>query len=259
MRIIAVTNIKGGVGKTTTAVNLAYEAARTGLRTVLWDLDSQGAATWLLRAPGLVRASAKKLVRGDQTLDELLAPTLHDRLEVLPSDRSFRHFDRHLHSHESPAGRLLKLSRALHERCDLLLLDCPPGMSLLTESVLHAADAVVVPLVPAPLSVRMLDELHECVRANGWTDLTVLPFFSMLDRRRALHAQLAATVRVRFPATLATEVPYSSDIERMTVRQAPIAAFAPSSDAARNYARLYAEVALHAGLPAADPTVPASG
>ena len=107
MQIVAVTNIKGGVGKTTTAVNVAYTASRAGLRTVLWDLDAQGAATWLLRIDPEGEVSAKRLVRGEQDLDALLEPTAYPGLEVLPADASFRDFDRYLHERKRPAERLL--------------------------------------------------------------------------------------------------------------------------------------------------------
>ena len=241
MQIVAVTNIKGGVGKTTTAVNVAYTASRAGLRTVLWDLDAQGAATWLLRIDPEGEVSAKRLVRGEQDLDALLEPTAYPGLEVLPADASFRDFDRYLHERKRPAERLLKLSRVLRERCDLLVLDCPPGMSLLSEAVLRAADAVVVPVIPTPLSSRMLEELRDCVARMGW-NLALMPFFAMVDRRRALHAEVISAVRAMHPATLATELPYSSEIERMTLRRAPLSAYAPRSLAASLYSALFAEI-----------------
>ncbi len=247
MRIIAVTNIKGGVGKTTTAVNLAHVASRAGLRTALWDLDSQGASTWLLRVKPEAGASAKRLVRGEQDLDVLLEPTAYPGLEVLPADASFRDFDRYLYERKRPAERLLKLSRVLRERFDLLLLDCPPGMSLLSEAVLRAADAVVVPVIPTPLAARMLEELQDCIHRLGW-DIALLPFFSMVDRRRALHVDLINALRSVQPSMLATELPYSSEIERMTVRRAPLSAYAPRSVAASLYGALFAEI--QAGLQA---------
>jgi cellulose biosynthesis protein BcsQ len=242
MQILAVTNIKGGVGKTTTAVNLAFLAAGSGMRTVLWDLDPQGAATWLLRGEPDERISAKKLVRGRQDLQEILSSTEHERLQLVPADPSYRNIDIHMSERKHPTERLMRMSRSLEVACDLLVLDCPPGMSLLSENVLRAADAVVVPMVPAPLSLRMLDELLLFVERTGWRDLRLLAFFSMVDRRKALHGETTTQARARFPSILATEVPYWSEIERMSVRRAPIAAYAPHGAAARIYESLWAEV-----------------
>src|SRR6202043_244644 len=199
VKIIAVTNIKGGVGKTTTAVNLAYLCAAGGWTTLLWDLDSQGGATYAV----------------------------------------------HLAARRHPTGRLLKMSRPLRELYAALFLDCPSGISLLSENVLRAADVVIVPLVPTPLSVRMFMQLRDFVVSEGWSDLKLLPFFSMVDRRRALHPELIANARQQFPTMLATEVPYSSEIERMSVRRAPLPAYAPKSEPARIYGALWAEIREH--------------
>jgi cellulose biosynthesis protein BcsQ len=247
MHVVAVTNIKGGVGKTTTAVNLAYLAAQSGRSTVLWDLDPQGAATYTLRGEPNDRASAKKLVRGKRELLELVAPTPYSGLSLVPSDFSFRNLDVHLSERKHPTERLMMMTRSLHDAIELLILDCPPGMTLLTENVLRAADALVVPVVPAPLSLRMLDQLGEFIRHTGWTDIRILPFFSMVDRRKSLHDAVIANARIRHPEMLATEIPYWSDIERMTVRRAPLPAFAPASPAAVLYAGLWKEVAERLG------------
>ena len=242
MQIIAVSNIKGGVGKTTTAVNLSWLAAEQGRQTVLWDLDPQGAATYLLRGERNDRASARKLVSGKRELDELLTSTMHPRLQLVASDPSYRDFDIHLSARKHPTERLLRMSRTLREHCDCLFLDCPPGMSLLSENVLRAADIVLVPLVPSPLSVRMLEQLVDFIAERRWLDLRLLPFFSMVDHRRSLHAALIAATRSQHPGTLATELPYWSEIERMTIRRAPLPAFAPCSPAALLYAELWREV-----------------
>jgi chromosome partitioning protein len=242
MQIIGVSNIKGGVGKTTTAVNLAFLAASAGRRTVLWDLDPQGAATYLLGGEASELASASKLVRGRRELQEILAPTQFENLTLLPADMSYRNFDVHMSAEKHPTRRLMMMARPLQDDCDLLLLDCPPGISLLSENVLRAADAIVVPTLPAPLSLRMLEQLRDFVAAKGWSDLAVLPFFSMVDRRRSLHEQIIAEARSRCPSILETEVPYWSEIERMSVRRAPLPAFAPHSPAAEIYAALWKEI-----------------
>jgi chromosome partitioning protein len=248
MKIVAVTNIKGGVGKTTTAVNLAFLSAAAGGRTLLWDLDPQGAATYILRCEAGEHASAKKLVSGKRELPELLVPTGYAKLDVLPSDFSYRNFDVHLSGRKRPTERLLKMSRSLRADYDALFLDCPPGISLLSENVLRAADAVVVPLLPTPLSVRMLEQLREFIAVNEWTDLRLLPFFSMVDRRKSLHAEVIESTRKRFPELLAAEVPYWSEIERMSERRAPIPAYAPSSAAAQIYSALWREIVAKTAL-----------
>jgi cellulose biosynthesis protein BcsQ len=242
VKIIAITNIKGGVGKTTTAVNLAYLCAAAGRTTLLWDLDPQGAATYILRCEASESVPAKKLVSGKRELPELLVPSAYDNLHVIPSDFSYRNFDVHLSGRKRPTERLLKMSRSLRELYSALFLDCPPGISLLSENVLRAADAVVVPLVPTPLSVRMLMQLRDFITASGWSDLTLLPFFSMVDRRKSLHRDVIDRTRERMPEVLATEVPYSSEIERMSQRRRPLPAYSPRSEVGQIYAQLWQEI-----------------
>ena len=117
----------------------------------------------------------------------------------MPADFSYRNFDVHLSERKRPTERLLKMSRSLREVYSALFLDCAPGISLLSENVLRAADAIIVPLLPTPLSVRMLVQLQDFISGEGWTDLMLLPFFSMVDRRRSLHHDIMASTREQFP------------------------------------------------------------
>ena len=242
MEIIAVYNIKGGVGKTTTAVNLAYRSGVDGWPTLIWDLDPQGAATYILRRDAYVEGGSKELIGGDSDTAELAVTTDHPNLDLLPADLSYRRMDVHLNKRKNPATRLMKLMRPLQERYASVILDCPPGMSLVSENVMHAANALVVPLLPSPLSVRMLDQLFDFIERKGWADLKVLPFFSMVDRRRGLHLETTASLRERYPAILATEVPYGSQFERIAARRAPIESYAPGSAGAEIYRQLWREI-----------------
>ncbi len=242
MKIIAVTNIKGGVGKTTTSVNLAYLCSAGAQATLLWDLDPQGAASYILRCEAAEPVSVKRIISGKRELPELVIATAYPKLDVLPADFSYRNFDLHLSERKRPTERLLKMSRSLRDLYDYLVLDCPPGISLLSENVLRAADAVIVPLLPTPLSVRMLIQLRDFVAASDWLGLKLLPFFSMVDRRKALHTEVIASTRREFPEILATEVPYWSEIERMSERRAPLSAYAPHSPAGLIYATLWQEI-----------------
>ncbi len=242
MEIIAIYNIKGGVGKTTTAVNVAYRSAADGWPTLLWDLDPQGAATYILRGDPHVEGGSKHLIRGDSELEEFVRATNYRGLDLVPADLSYRRMDIHLQQRKNPATRLLKLMRPLQRRYASLILDCAPGMSLVSENIMHAADALVVPLLPSPLSVRTLEQLYAFVAKRQWTDLEILPFFSMVDRRRQLHRETVEALRGRFPGILATEVPYGSEFERLTARRAPVESYAPASAAAAIYRALWQEI-----------------
>jgi len=249
MKIIAVTNIKGGVGKTTTAVNLAYLCAASGKQTLVWDLDPQGGATYLFGIDPNEHesASAKELLKGKRDVPELIVETGYANLALLPADFSYRKFDIHLNERKNPTRRLLKLSRSMSEAYEVLFLDCPPGISLLSENVLHAADVVIVPLLPTPLSLRMLAQLRDFLDDRGWGDVKLLPFFSMVDIRRSLHRELMASTRKQFPTVLDTDVPYWSEIERMSLRRAPLPAFSPHGTATLRYAALWREMSARMG------------
>lgn len=252
MHIVAVTNIKGGVGKTTACVNLAYLSALAGNHTLLWDLDPQGAATFALGHDPAGKVSAKKLVSGKCEPLDVVVATHHDRLDLLPADLSFRKFDVHLSRSDFPTEWLLKTRHLLTRSYDVLFMDCPAGISLLSENVLRAADVIVTPIVPSPLSVRTLRQLRAFLDESGWSDIRLLPFFSMVDRRRSLHADIIDSTRAAFPAMLATEIRYSSDIERMSVRRAPIPSYAPGSSASAAYEALWHEITLN--VPALRPS-----
>jgi cellulose biosynthesis protein BcsQ len=190
VRVLAILNIKGGVGKTATAVNLGFLAARSGLRTLIWDLDPQGAASFYLRVKPKIRGGGKKLIRAKLDIDALIKGSDYEGLDLLPADFSYRKMDIALDGIEKPKRQLGRLIDPLSAEYDLALLDCPPGMTLVLESVLAAAEGILVPTIPTILSIRTLDQLARHLQKKGPRKLAVLPFFSMVDRRRTLHREI---------------------------------------------------------------------
>ena len=257
MKTFATYNIKGGVGKTSTAVNLSYLAARDGYRVLLWDLDAQGAASFLFRVKPRVKGGGKALIKGSRPIDDAIKATDFDHLDLLPSDFTYRNLDLLLDAAKKPARRLGSLLAPLSAEYDVVFLDCPPGISLLSESVLHAADTILVPLIPTTLSVRTLDQLTEFISGLDGTKPEILAFFSMIDRSKRLHREIAEQLPEQRADVATAVIPALSLIERMSVQRAPVTAFAPRSVPARRYAELWQEVRKRTGLP--DPPADAAG
>jgi cellulose biosynthesis protein BcsQ len=248
VRIFATYNIKGGVGKTTAAVNLAYLSAVDGSRTLLWDLDPQGAASFLFRIKPRVKGGGKALISGTKALDDAIKGTDFDRLDLLPADFTYRNMDLLLDTDgksgagAKPTRKLARLLKPLAAEYDHVFLDCPPSISLVSENVMHAADVLIVPLIPTTLSVRTLDQLTEFVAGFNGHRPQVRAFFSMVDGRKKLHQEITRDLRAERPGVAATPIPALSMIERMSVERAPVTAFAPGSAAARAYRALWSEV-----------------
>ncbi|HXS62393.1 MAG TPA: AAA family ATPase [Streptosporangiaceae bacterium] len=252
MKVIATYNIKGGVGKTATAVNIAYLAARDGYRVLLWDLDPQAAASFLFRVRPKVKGGGKALIAGKRPVDDAIKATDFDNLDLLPADFTYRHLDLHLDGERKSATRLRSLLTPLRREYDLVVLDCPPSISLLSENVLHATDLLLVPLIPTTLSVRTLDQLTDFIAGFERRQPEILAFFSMLDRRKRLHREIAEELPAKRDDVAAVAIPALSAIEQMSVHRAPVSATAPRSQAARCYGDLWSEARSRAQLPKLD-------
>ncbi len=242
MKVLATYNIKGGVGKTATAVNLAYLAASQGMRTLVWDLDPQGASSYYFRVKARVKGGGKKLILGELDLDSRIKATDFEGLDLLPADFSYRHMDLELNQTKNPVKQIARVLEPLAREYELLFIDCAPSISLVSESVFRAADVLLVPTIPTPLSLRTLLQLLKSLREVKAKRLGVFPFFCMVDRRKALHrstADLAGEIPLPF---LRTEIPYSSHIEQMGIQRAPLHTFARSSAGADAYSALWREV-----------------
>jgi len=242
MKVYATYNIKGGVGKTSTAVNLAHLAALDGHNVLLWDLDPQGAATYMFRVRPKVKGGGRALLQGSRPLDEAIKATDFDGLDVLPADFRYRNLDVQLDDMKRPTRRIGELLRSQRSQYDMVFLDCPPGISLLSENVLHAVDTVLVPMIPATLSIRTFDQLTGFVRDFQGRRPRVRAFFSMVDRRKRLHCDLVRSLPSERSGILATSIPALSIIEQMAEHRAPVTAVAPHSPAAHCYKALWSEI-----------------
>jgi cellulose biosynthesis protein BcsQ len=235
MASVAIYSPKGGVGKSTCAVNLAYLSASTSKRrTLLWDIDAQGAAGFLLRV-ARPRDAANKIFSRDADPADLAQPTGYPLLSVLAADASLRRLDVQL-VEEDARKRVRKLVRGLEKPFERIILDCPPGVTEISEQIFRAVDLVVIPTPPSPLGLRGLEAAEAYVRGQRRDGPQILPVLSMVDMRRKLHRETAA----EHPDW--GVIPYASVVERMSSEQAPLNAYAPRHPAARAYAEHWAEV-----------------
>lgn len=245
MRVVASYSIKGGVGKTAAIVNLAHAAALTGRRVLLWDLDPQGAASFYFRIKPRVKGGSQRLV-ARRDADPAIKGSDFAGLDILPADFSYRYLDLQLEEAGKPRRRIQQILAPLEQDYDIVLLDCPPNISLLSESVFRAADALLVPVIPTTLSMRTLDQLMEFSRAARFGEASILPFFSLADRRKKLHRDIMASLPTQWPGIfLQTVIPNSAVVEKMGLERMPVAAYAPKSDIARRYNALWLEITDH--------------
>jgi cellulose biosynthesis protein BcsQ len=247
MKVVGIYNIKGGVGKTSTAVNLAWLAARDGMRTLLWDLDPQAAATFYLRVKPKVKKAHQVLAGKLDPLGAVKGSDF-DGLDLLPADFAYRNMDILFGGAKKPRRQLRRMLAPLADEYDIILLDCAPSISLVSENVFRASDALLVPLIPATLSVRTLGQLLDFLEGEGLDTGSVWPFFSMVDRRKKLHREIMDNPPEQRVPFLEAYVPHLSAIERMGVERAPVGNFSPGSTAASSYRKLWREVAGRMGL-----------
>jgi len=236
MTSIAVYSVKGGVGKTTFAVNLAWCSASISRRkTLVWDLDASNGSGFLLGVDAKKKRTAQSVFASERRPDKLIQSTDIDNLSLLPADESIRTLDRQF-DRLGKKKRLAKLTQNLEKDFDRIIFDCPPVLNEISAQVMRAADVVIVPLPPSPLSARALEQVAEEVRGSGKGHPPILPVLSMVDMRRSLHRE-AREANGKWPV-----VPLASAIEQCAVERRPVGAFAPRSPAARAFSHLWTAI-----------------
>jgi chromosome partitioning protein len=247
-QIVALANQKGGVGKTTTAVNLAGEFARRGRRTLLIDCDPQGNATTSLGiAKRTLKATTYDALLGHVLPEQAVIATGRERLDLMPADENLAGAMVELANAERREWRMSEYLGSIRGNYDLILIDCPPSLGLLTINALCAATQVFIPLQCEYLALEGLAQLKgtiDRVRERLNRRLSILGVaMTMYDGRTNLAQQVVQEVRRYFPSQICdTLIPRSVRASEAPSYGQMIAEYDPQSRAAQAYATLAAEI-----------------
>jgi cellulose biosynthesis protein BcsQ len=241
MFIASLYNLKGGVGKTASCVNFAYMAAKDGFRTLVWDLDPQGAASYYYQATASSKSSIKKIIEHDLSLPEAIVPTQYERLNIIPSDNSSRKLDILLDSQHGTKKCFKNLLKEISGDYDFVFIDCPPGFSNVADNIFFASDAVLMPVIPTTLSVRTYEQVRGYFEDKDIDLNKMMCFFTMADIRKNMHND---TMQHLYKDKRFFEhyVPNLSEVEKMGIKRAPLEVFAPSGYANTCYRALWTEI-----------------
>ena len=242
MKIVACYSNKGGVGKTAAAVNLAYAAALSGKRVLLCDLDPQGASGFYFRIKPSKKLKQERFFNDVRHFTKSIRASDFEHLDLLPANRDFRDFDIFLSRMKNSRSRLKKALQSVNHDYDLILLDCPPNISRLSENVFKVADRIVVPVIPTTLSERTLEQLYEFFDQENLKKKKIVPVFSMVQKNKKLHQETMARLKKNHRRFLIHTIPFSSDIEKMGIHRAPALAYAGRRSAAWAYEEIWAEL-----------------
>lgn len=241
MIVIALYNLKGGVGKTASCVNFSYLAAKEGYKTLLWDIDPQGATSFYFQAKPKAHPGIKKLISKDADLDAVLMETGYENLDIIPADNSAKSFDIMLDEMRGNKNRLKSVLKQFNGEYDFVFIDCPPGFSALSENIFSAADIVLMPVIPTTLSVRTYNMVKDYFKEKDIDMAKLMCFFTMTDLRKNMHHEIMELL-FKDKRFFGNYIPYLSDVEKMGIHKQPIEEFARSGDAARCYRELWTEI-----------------
>ena len=252
-RIIAIANQKGGVGKTTTAVNLATAFAEAGRRVLLIDLDPQGNASTGLGFPTEARGpTTYDLLRGDSELDTAMVPTVVLRLFLMPGSADLAGIELEMSQENRREFLLARMLRGQLGVFDEVLIDCPPSLNLLTINALAAADTVLVPLQCEFYALEGLAQLMRTIERvqQGLNPRLALEgvLLTMYDQRNNLSEQVAADVRRHFGNKVyATMVPRNVRVSEAPSHGLPALLYDPRCAGSLAYTQLAAEMMRQGG------------
>lgn len=242
MWILATYNLKGGVGKTTAAVNLSYAAARYAQQVLVWDLDPQGAATYFFRIKPKIKGGAKKILSKNNRLYDSIKATNYPDLELVPADFSNRNLDLRLSEMKHSRHRLERTLNPVRGEYDFIFLDCAPSISITSENIFTATQVLLIPLIPTFLSIRAYLQLKSYLHKHDEYKVMLMPFFSMVDKRKQLHREIFQNFYKEHPEVLRIFIPYSSEVEQMGHYRAPVQTYAANSIAAKSFGLLWYEI-----------------
>ena len=251
--VLAVANQKGGVGKTTTTINLGDSLAHAGNEVLIVDFDPQANASASLGVKAAPGRSSYELLLGEVAMQEVVVATGQERLWIIPATFGLAGAEVEL---ASMMGREFRLKQAIEggiESYRYVIIDCPPSVGLLTINALTAAQEVVIPVQCEYLALEGLGQFTstlELVRLNLNRELKLRGLLlTMYDRRTTLSQQVADEVRSHFPNTFQAVIPRSVRLSEAPSHGLPIRAYEPNSPAAAAYRELAEEMLRTEGAP----------
>lgn len=241
MVTIALYNLKGGVGKTAATINLAYLAAKEGFKTLIWDMDPQGSSSFYLGKQASAKNESRKLLNSELDLIDAVQQSAYENLDIIPADLSARHADVLLHEMKQSKRKIASLLSGLKKEYDLVILDCPPGISILHDAIFAGVDWILMPNIPTTLSIRSYEMVSAYFKEHDLDASKIKCFFSMVDHRKNLHHEVMNSF-YKDKFFLKNYIPYLSDVEKMGINEAPLETYAASSYAAQCYRDLWKEI-----------------